>query len=141
MIPKKIIINIIRQFYYSKIDPRLRFIGVKDFSTELNCKKSLNLNQYLEDDILNCSSTVMFRGTPCSRVVKCVNLVMLVVSISPSSNLQSSWMTISRPPPPWSLGGQSLKTVIYGSIGHATNNYMSYKTCTILRFSFRTKNR
>ena len=47
------------------IDQRLRYIGVKDFSTELNCKKSLNLIQYLEDDI-NYSSTVMFRGTPCS---------------------------------------------------------------------------
>ena len=38
----------------------------KDFSTELNCKKSLNLIQYLEEDILNYSSTGMFRGTTCS---------------------------------------------------------------------------
>jgi len=52
------------QFYYSKIDHRLRYIRVKDFSTELNCKMSVNLNQYLEDDILNYSSTVMFRETP-----------------------------------------------------------------------------
>ena len=40
---------------------------VKDFSTKLNCKKSLKLIQYLEDDILNNSSTVMFRGTPISE--------------------------------------------------------------------------
>ena len=53
-------------FYYSQIDYRLRYIRVKDFSNELNCKKSLNLIKYLEDDILNYSSTVMFRGTPCS---------------------------------------------------------------------------
>ena len=33
--------RIICQFYYSKIDHRLRYIGVKDFSTELHCKKSL----------------------------------------------------------------------------------------------------
>ena len=65
MIPKRIIINIIWQSYYSKIDHRLRYIGVKDFSNELNCKKSLNLIQYFEDDILNYSSTFMFRGTPC----------------------------------------------------------------------------
>ena len=52
-------------FYYSQIDYRLRYIRVKDFSNELNCKKSLNLIKYLEDDILNYSSTVMFRGTPC----------------------------------------------------------------------------
>ena len=55
--------------YYRKIDQRLRYIGVKDFSNELNCKKSLNLIQYLEDDILNYSSTVMFRGTPCSSAI------------------------------------------------------------------------
>ena len=55
LIPKRIIINILWQFYHSKID----------FSNELNCKKSLNLIQCLEDDILNYSSTVMFRGTPC----------------------------------------------------------------------------
>ena len=65
MIPKRIIINDIWQSYYSKIDHRLRYIGVKDFSNELNCKKPLNLIQYLEDDIINYSSTVMFRGTPC----------------------------------------------------------------------------
>ena len=65
LIPKKIIINIIWQSSFSKIDPRLRYIGVKDFSNELNCKQSLNLIQYLEDDILNYSSTVMFRRTPC----------------------------------------------------------------------------
>ena len=50
---------------FSKIDHRLRYIGVKDFFKELNRKKSLNLIQYLEDDILNYSLTVMFRGTPC----------------------------------------------------------------------------
>ena len=61
LIPKRIIINIIWQSYYSKIDHRLGYIGVKDFSNELNCKKSLNLIQYLEDDILNYLSTVMFR--------------------------------------------------------------------------------
>ena len=66
LIPKRIIINIIWQSYYCKIDHRLRYIWVKNFSNELNCKKSLNLIQYLEDDILNYSSTVMFRGTPCS---------------------------------------------------------------------------
>ena len=44
---------ILWQFYDSKIYPRLRYIGVKDFSTELSCKKSVNLIQYLEDDILN----------------------------------------------------------------------------------------
>ena len=42
-----------------------RYIEVKDFSNELNCKKSVNLTQYLEDDILNYLSSVMFRGTPC----------------------------------------------------------------------------
>jgi len=50
---KEIIINILWQFYDSKIYPRLRYIGVKDFSTELSFKKSVNLIQYLEDDILN----------------------------------------------------------------------------------------
>ena len=45
------------QFYYSKINQSLRYIGVKDFSTELNCKKSLNVIQYLEYDILNYSLT------------------------------------------------------------------------------------
>ena len=68
LIPKRIIINIIWQFYYSKIDPSLGYIAVTDFSTELNCKKSLTLIQYLEDDILNYSSTVMFRGTPCKWI-------------------------------------------------------------------------
>ena len=68
MIRKRIIINIIWQSYYSKIDHRLRYLEVKDFSNELNCKKSLNLIQYLEDDILNYSSNVMFRGTPCNRI-------------------------------------------------------------------------
>ena len=51
------------------IDHRLRYIGVKDFSNELNSKKSLNLIQYLEDDILNYLSTVMFRGTPCTMLL------------------------------------------------------------------------
>ena len=51
LIPKRIIIKI----YWSK-----------RFSNELNCKKSLNLIQYLENDILNYSSIVMFRGTPCT---------------------------------------------------------------------------
>ena len=59
-------INIILQSYDSIIDHRLRYIGVKDFSNELNCKKSLNLIQYLKDDILNYSSIVMFCGTPCT---------------------------------------------------------------------------
>ena len=36
--PKKEIINIIRQFYFSKIDPRLRYIVAKDFSTENDFK-------------------------------------------------------------------------------------------------------
>ena len=53
------------QFYYSKVNHRLRYIGVKDYSIKLNCKKSLNSIQSLEDDIVNYSSTVMFRGTPC----------------------------------------------------------------------------
>ena len=67
LIPKWIIIiNFIWQSLYSKINHRLRYIGVKDFSNELNCKKSLNLIQYLEDDILNYLLTVMFRGTPCT---------------------------------------------------------------------------
>ena len=70
LIPKRIIC----QFYYSKIDPRLRYIGVKDFSTELNCKKSSNLIQYLEDDILIYSSTVLF----------CVRF--LTASIKPSTD-------------------------------------------------------
>ena len=69
LISKSIIIKIIWQFYYSKIDRRLRYIGEKDFSTELNCKKSLNLIQYLEDDIPNYSSTIMFRETPCICLV------------------------------------------------------------------------
>ena len=73
MIPKRIMINIICQSYYSKIDHRLRYIGVKDFTNELNYKKSLNLIKYLEDDILNYLSTVMFRGTPCN--LDCVYLV------------------------------------------------------------------
>ena len=68
MIPKRIIINIIWQSYYSKIDHRLRYIGVNIFSNELNCKKSLNLIQYLEDDILNYSSIVI-RGTPCINII------------------------------------------------------------------------
>ena len=38
LIPKRIIINIIWQSYYSKIDHRLRYLGVKDFSNELNAK-------------------------------------------------------------------------------------------------------
>ena len=75
MIPKRIIINIIWQSYYSKIDNRLRYIGVKDFYNELNCKKSLNLIQYLEDDILNYSSAAMFRGTPCLRKIVYESLI------------------------------------------------------------------
>ena len=39
--------------HYSKLDPKLRYIEVKDFSTELYCKKSVNLIQYLENDIPN----------------------------------------------------------------------------------------
>ena len=60
LISKKIKIN-----NKSKFDPRLRYAGVKDVSTELNCQKSLNRIQYLEADILNYTSTIMFRGTPC----------------------------------------------------------------------------
>ena len=70
-LPKRIIINFKWQSYYSKIDHRLGYIGVKDFSNELNCKKSINLIQYLEDDIPNYSLTVMFRGTPCMLKNKC----------------------------------------------------------------------
>ena len=71
-----------KQSYYSKINHRLIYIGVKDFSNELICKKSLNLIQYVEDDILNYLSTVMFRGTPCiyakeTRASILINLILL----------------------------------------------------------------
>ena len=81
MIPNRIVINIIWQSYYSKIDHRLRCIGVKDFSNELNCKKSLNLHQYFEDDILNYSSTVMFRGTSCIRRVNISGYILEIQNI------------------------------------------------------------
>ena len=86
MIPKRIIINIIWQSYYSKIDNRLRYIGVKDFSNELNGKKSLNLIQYLEDDILNYSSTACIRKIVYESLIKSLMEFDILAWISSACN-------------------------------------------------------
>ena len=91
-----IVINIIWQFYYSRIDHRLGYIGVKDFSNELNCKKSLNLIQYLKDDILNYSSTVMLRGTPCRWMKLKTNKTPLIVEARVTSYLVFLWIVFRK---------------------------------------------
>ena len=57
--------NIIQESYYSKINFKVKYTRAKDFLNEVNCKQPLISNTYMEEDIQNYLSTVMFRGTPC----------------------------------------------------------------------------
>ena len=53
-------------------------MGVKDFSNELNWKKSLNLIQYLEDDILNYTYKLScFVGHPVQKINDDIKLTSL----------------------------------------------------------------
>ena len=61
--------NIKWQSYYSKINIKVKYIGIKDFLSKINCKKfRISINTEYGEDIQNYSPSVMFRGTPCLSI-------------------------------------------------------------------------
>ena len=74
---KGILKNIIWLCYYDKIDFAVKFICGK----VKKLQKVQHLIQHMEEDISNCSSTVMSRGTPCTREICIINEIVSMYPI------------------------------------------------------------